>query len=445
MFVAVSRHRCSACYKQFKKKEHLIHHLSDSFHSIHQPKCGVCKKHCKSFESLREHLLGRLPKADCMKIFRTHGCDICLNVFDNPNDLNGHRDTCRLTPTVPLEPVKMLCMDYEMEKTEFVETGCTHVPAVAMDCEFVGGGSDGTFDICARVCLIDEDENVIFHTYVQPYTTITNYRYEITGITKEHLEDAMTLKQVQDKIMEILYNGESIWRARSKGGKARRLVGHSLKHDLSGLGINYPDYTLRDTARYQPLMKTNFVSHSLKYLTKTYLGYDIQQGVHCPYEDCVAAMRLYKRMRSQVHLTEEEIDTSNFTKSNHRTNIFDSLSAEDLMDMSPDALLDISRPTYRCWCLDLIDELNDFERATSPMNTGFPANVQSVGFAARWLSVAEENISEEDKIDMDEHSSWNVPDDNQSSHSSWNVPVDNYSAHGSWNVPVDNHSTRVAW
>lgn len=49
--------------------------------------------------------------------------------------------------------------------------------AVALDCEMVGGGSDGTLDLCARVCLIDEDENLIFHTYVRPEIPITNYRY----------------------------------------------------------------------------------------------------------------------------------------------------------------------------------------------------------------------------------------------------------------------------
>lgn len=49
--------------------------------------------------------------------------------------------------------------------------------AIAIDCEMVGGGSDGTLDLCARVCVIDEDENLIFHTYVQPQIPITNYRY----------------------------------------------------------------------------------------------------------------------------------------------------------------------------------------------------------------------------------------------------------------------------
>lgn len=52
-----------------------------------------------------------------------------------------------------------------------------HPEAIAIDCEMVGGGSDGTLDLCARVCLIDEDENLLFHTYVRPEIPITNYRY----------------------------------------------------------------------------------------------------------------------------------------------------------------------------------------------------------------------------------------------------------------------------
>lgn len=43
-----------------KKKEHLIEHIKTSYHSVHDPKCGICDKHCKSFESLREHVAGQL-------------------------------------------------------------------------------------------------------------------------------------------------------------------------------------------------------------------------------------------------------------------------------------------------------------------------------------------------------------------------------------------------
>lgn len=48
--------------------------------------------------------------------------------------------------------------------------------AVAIDCAIVGGGSDGSLDLCARVCLVDEDENIVFHTYIVPHITITDYR-----------------------------------------------------------------------------------------------------------------------------------------------------------------------------------------------------------------------------------------------------------------------------
>lgn len=75
--------------------------------------------------------------------------------------------------------------------------------------------------------------------------TINIFRYEITGLTEEHLRDAMPLKLVQEKILQILYNGESIVRARMQGGKARLLVGHALEHDLDCLRMTYPDNLLR--------------------------------------------------------------------------------------------------------------------------------------------------------------------------------------------------------
>ena len=80
--------------------------------------------------------------------------------------------------------------------------------------------------------------------------------------------------------------------------------------------------------------------------------YNIQTGFHDPYEDCVSAMRLYKRMRAQDHQIEaSEISTAPY-KSQNVTSKFDSLRAKELEQMSPDELYEISRPNYRCWCLD---------------------------------------------------------------------------------------------
>lgn len=47
---------------------------------------------------------------------------------------------------------------------------------VALSCKMVGGGTDGSLDLCARVCLIDEHERILFESYVAPNIPITNYR-----------------------------------------------------------------------------------------------------------------------------------------------------------------------------------------------------------------------------------------------------------------------------
>lgn len=339
-----ARHKCFACYKQFKRKEHLVEHMKISYHSVHQPRCGVCQKHCKSFESVREHLRGSLPKGNCSRIFLEKGCNLCLKVFDSPDSLREHKSECSLSAPLPLEKLAASCPKSQVNTSRSVVEDQSYrgIQAIAVDCEMVAGDID---DICARVCLVDEAENLIFHTYIKPQNPVTNYRYEVTGLTEEHLEDGMSLREVQTKILEILYNGESVARPKLDGGKAKLLVGHSLEHDLNCLRIKYPRDLLRDTAKYRPLMKTNLMSHSLKYLTQTYLGYDIQSGIHDPYEDCVSVMRLYKRMRAKDHHG-KGIETHNLI------NTFDSWKSKELEKMSPEELYEISRSDYRCWCLD---------------------------------------------------------------------------------------------
>ncbi|KAK9755518.1 hypothetical protein RND81_01G031400 [Saponaria officinalis] len=342
------RNKCAACYRQFNRMEHLVDHMRTSFHSVHEPMCGVCKKHCRSFESLREHLIGPLPKVECAKIFSTRGCNICLTILDNPNSLRMHRATCQL-PRPNALVIRMANLGvYDEIKIDNSRGRSTKV--VSLACKMVGGGSDGSLDVCGRVCLTDEYDNMIFHSYVKPQIPVTNYRYETTGIRPEYLRDAMPLKQVQRKIQEFLCNGEPVWKIRSRGGKARILVGHGLDHDLECLGLEYPPIMIRDTAKYPPLMKTSKLSNSLKYLTQAYLGYDIQTGIQDPYEDCVSTMKLYMRMRSQNHKLEEN-PIANETQQNRNT--FAQWRESDLGRMSPEELLAISRSDFYCWCLDL--------------------------------------------------------------------------------------------
>jgi DNA polymerase III epsilon subunit-like protein len=235
--------------------------------------------------------------------------------------------------------------------------GGGHGGAVALGCKMVGGGSDGTLDVCARVCLIDEHENILYESFVKPLIPVTHYRYEMTGIRPEHLRDSMaaTVKQARKRVEDILLNGEDPWKIRTARGSARILVGHGLDHDLDGLGMDYPAYLKRDTATYPPLMKTSsrLMSNSLKFLTKSCLGYEIQNGGHQhPYDDCVAAMRLYKRMRALRHGLKGEMKGCAGPPPASVAEAFPGWRQRELERMSPEELLRMSKPDYRCWCLD---------------------------------------------------------------------------------------------
>ena len=142
-FLSSFRFKCLACFKQYKKKEHLIEHMRVSYHSVHQPKCGVCHKQCKSLESLREHLtgkilpcihfctiyklncvlgflfcffivfgycLGNLPKKNCSKIFSEQGCNYCLKIFENADSLCEHKEICQL-------PVPVTVVSYSIQSS----------------------------------------------------------------------------------------------------------------------------------------------------------------------------------------------------------------------------------------------------------------------------------------------------------------------------------------
>ncbi|KAL6627570.1 hypothetical protein ACP70R_031296 [Stipagrostis hirtigluma subsp. patula] len=344
---AHGRHKCAACFRQFNRIEHLVEHMRTARHSPHDPRCALCGKHCRSFEALRDHLGAggsSLPKAvNCAAEFAARGCTLCLGVQPGAATLRAHRANCQLSRTPPL---------MARQPPPPPQGGGGGGRVLALGCKMVGAGSDGSLDVCARVCVVDEQESILFETFVKPLIPVTHYRYETTGIRPEHLRDGMTVKQAQRRVQELLLNGEQPWKARTSRGRARALVGHGLDHDLDALGMDYPAYLKRDTATYPPLMKTSRLSNSLRFLTQTYLGYDIQTGHQHPYEDCVAAMRLYRRMRALPHPKNAgDADASPASADQ----AFPAWRQREFERMTPEELLRLSTPDYYCWCLDSID------------------------------------------------------------------------------------------
>lgn len=80
--------------------------------------------------------------------------------------------------------------------------------------------------------------------------------------------------------------------------------------------------------------------------------YEIQSGLHDPYEDCVSAMRLYKRLRAVDHQNKGIVASLATDYTQNITNRFDSWKAKELEKMTPDELYQISTSNYKCWCLD---------------------------------------------------------------------------------------------
>jgi RNA exonuclease 4 len=163
---------------------------------------------------------------------------------------------------------------------------------LAMDCEMVGVGEGGGHSALARVTLIDFHGNVVMDELVKPQWEVTDYRTFVSGITKEMLDNAtMDFATARKLVLRHL--------------KGKVLVGHALRNDLGVLGITHPWYMIRDTAKYDPYMKLRMDGclwpRSLKDLCLELLGRDVQVygRPHCPKEDAMAALDLYRLVSPQ--------------------------------------------------------------------------------------------------------------------------------------------------
>jgi len=169
----------------------------------------------------------------------------------------------------------------------------------ALDCEMVGVGPEGLDSALARVSIVNWDNEIVLDTYVKVDQPVTDYRTFVSGIRPEQIESdsAMSLIEVQRLVTSTL--------------QGKILIGHGLNNDLKVMGINHPWCDIRDTATYEPFMrvqesrsteeKSTLCPRKLKDLVSEKLGKQIQVmgKAHSPVEDAVAAMDLYKAVRSE--------------------------------------------------------------------------------------------------------------------------------------------------
>lgn len=163
---------------------------------------------------------------------------------------------------------------------------------LAMDCEMVGVGKDGTQSALARISILDYYGNVVMDEYIKPGRKVTDYRSFVSGITPDILQTKakMNFATCRKQVIKLL--------------RGKVLIGHALENDLGILRINHPWHLIRDTAQYQPFMKVRagaFWPRRLQALALERLNRDAQVNgrPHCSAQDSLAALDLYKLVSSE--------------------------------------------------------------------------------------------------------------------------------------------------
>lgn len=172
---------------------------------------------------------------------------------------------------------------------------------VAIDCEMVGSGLNGSESVLARVSVVNFYGKVLLDAYVRPTKEVVDYRTGVSGITADHLTPStengslnilgnplLTWKEFQDQIAALIHQ--------------RIIVGHGLKNDFAAMKLPspHPQKLIRDTAKYQPFKDlNNGKSPSLKMLAALILRIKFQASSHDSVDDARMAMLLFRAVRSQ--------------------------------------------------------------------------------------------------------------------------------------------------
>ncbi|KAI5961402.1 REX4 [Candida pseudojiufengensis] len=182
----------------------------------------------------------------------------------------GHANILRQDIPLYNKPLDKLSNDRRTEAGKYI----------AMDCEFVGTGPNGSVSELARVTIVNYYGHVLLDEYVLPQDRITDYRTWVSGIRPGDLDDAITLSEAQDKTLDII--------------KGRILIGHALENDLDKLFIKHPNNMIRDTSNFHIFKQGGRSNPSLKKLSSEFMGIDIQTHEHDPIEDSRATMLLFR-------------------------------------------------------------------------------------------------------------------------------------------------------
>lgn len=152
---------------------------------------------------------------------------------------------------------------------------------LALDCEMVGVGIEGSESSLARVSLVNYYGHVILDEFVRQRERVVDYRTQYSGIRESDMIHAKPFEQVQQKVAEFI--------------KDRILIGHAVHNDLKALLLSHPWPQTRDTQVYAGKFKVVKTKRSaLRNLVKQELDITIQAGEHSSVTDARATMAVYR-------------------------------------------------------------------------------------------------------------------------------------------------------
>ena len=155
---------------------------------------------------------------------------------------------------------------------------------IALDVECVATSKSCRGRAVGLIAAVNFNEETIFFEYVKPDVPVASPMTLLTGITRKDLESARPLSEVMVDFRKLL-------------GDQCTLIGHGIKSDLEWLGLTKGvDYVnTQDTAKlFAVKTPENMITPSLRHLSLSVFGVDMQTGVHSPSVDALYALKLYK-------------------------------------------------------------------------------------------------------------------------------------------------------
>ncbi|KAJ3770885.1 ribonuclease H-like domain-containing protein [Lentinula raphanica] len=157
---------------------------------------------------------------------------------------------------------------------------------IAIDCEMVGVGIDGSESSLARVTLVNYYGAVQMDVFVKQRERVVDYRTQYSGIRESDMKKAKPFEEVQKQVADLLQD--------------RILVGHAIHNDLKALLLSHPWNLTRDTqylAGKTKVVRSKYIA--LRKLVEQELGVVIQAGEHSSLVDARATMAVYRLHRKE--------------------------------------------------------------------------------------------------------------------------------------------------